>query len=549
MSGRHKKGMVNPSATPAQVSTIRAAAAHACPATMEELEGRQLLSTYYVSSSGSDSASGTSSSSPWRTISRVNKQSLHSGDKVLFKGGNSFSGGIYLPSSEGGVTISTYGSGKATINSGSSRGIDIAQTAGVHISNLNIVGNGMYNNSSSGIHLHIDWGNVDKSGFYVNNVEVRGYGHHGIEIYANGNRGSSLSNVSITNCQLHDNKWGGLKATADHHNNNKNWTISHVAAYNSPGDSGRGDVTGNGIFVADVDGALIDHYRAFNNGQHGAAPVGIWSAGSNRVTIQYCESYNNHSRSISDGGGFDFDWDTNNSVMQYNYSHGNDGPGYLLGAGSHGSDSNVIRYNITENDGRRNGRAGIQFWGNVTNAKVYNNTVFISYTGNSNTAAFFAHDSGSGGKEPRNCQIVNNIFTTTNGAKVINLWSGPANAGGIKFAGNDYYTYGGSFHLQYGNNSYSSLSSWRSAKGQEKVNGAATGYQGDPKLNSAGHGGTVGNTNYLGSLWAYKLQSSSPLVNRGTSQPSFLSSVVKTDFYGGSSLLGGHYDIGADECR
>src|SRR5215212_8471341 len=72
---------------------------------MEPLEGRQLLSTYYVSPSGSDSASGTSTASAWRSVSRVNSQSLHSGDRVLFKGGSSFSGGLYVPSAEHGVTF------------------------------------------------------------------------------------------------------------------------------------------------------------------------------------------------------------------------------------------------------------------------------------------------------------------------------------------------------------------------------------------------------------------------------------------------------------
>src|SRR2546421_959232 len=108
-----------------------------CP-TVEPLESRQLLSTYYVnSSSGSDSASGISTTSAWRSVNRVNSQTLHSGDKVLFQGGQTFSGGLYIPSSEGGVTFGTYGSGKATISSGSKAGIDIAQTAGITLSNLN----------------------------------------------------------------------------------------------------------------------------------------------------------------------------------------------------------------------------------------------------------------------------------------------------------------------------------------------------------------------------------------------------------------------------
>src|SRR5687767_12899363 len=117
-----------------------ATAATRAVATIEPLEGRRLLSTYYVSNGGSDSASGTSSGSAWKTINRVNAAQLRPGDKVLFAGGQSFSGGLYVPSAEGGtssnpVTFSTYGSGRATIRSGTKAGIDVAQTAGVHISN------------------------------------------------------------------------------------------------------------------------------------------------------------------------------------------------------------------------------------------------------------------------------------------------------------------------------------------------------------------------------------------------------------------------------
>jgi len=116
MSGRHRNRSENLSrpSRPSQAAPV-------CH--MEPLEDRQFLSTYYVSPSGSDSASGKSTSAAWRTVNRVNSQKLNDGDKVLFKGGSSFSGSLYVPSSEGGtssnpVVFSSYGSGRATIHSG-----------------------------------------------------------------------------------------------------------------------------------------------------------------------------------------------------------------------------------------------------------------------------------------------------------------------------------------------------------------------------------------------------------------------------------------------
>ena len=78
MSGRHRN--VSEKITRRPTSRL----APVCQ--MEPLEDRQFLSTYYVSPSGSDSASGRSTSAPWKTVNRVNSQKLHAGDKVSVTG-------------------------------------------------------------------------------------------------------------------------------------------------------------------------------------------------------------------------------------------------------------------------------------------------------------------------------------------------------------------------------------------------------------------------------------------------------------------------------
>ena len=44
---------------------------------------------------------------------------------------------------------------------------------------------------------------------------------------------------------------------------------------------------------------------------------------------------------------------------------------------------------------------------------------------------------------------------------------------------------------------YATLAAWQDAKGQEKLNGVATGYQGDPKFIAVGKGRTIGNADNL----------------------------------------------------
>ena len=518
-------------------------------ACVETLEPRQLMSTYYISPSGSDSASGTSTTSAWRSVSRVNSQTLHAGDSVLFQGGATFSGGLYVPSNEGGtstnpVKFGSYGTGRATISSGSSRGIDVAQTAGVNISNLNFKGNGV--NSSHGIHFHCDWSGKTLYNIKIDNVDVSGYGGYNIRIQCPSGSNSRFNDIRITNANLHDSKQGGLSITGSGHNANKNVYVGNVKAYNHAGTGSTSSVSGNGIFVADVDGAVIERCVSYNNGTNGAAPVGIWAAGSNRVTIQYCESYGNKTKTTTDGGGFDFDWDVTNSTMQYNYSHDNHGPGYILAAGTHVNDSNVLRYNVSQNDGRRNGRAGIQMWGNVKNAKIYNNVVYFSATGNDASSAFYAHNLGANNASMYNVEVRNNIFVTTGGAKLVKIQGGFSGSTTNHMVGNAYYSSGSSFRIDWNGSILGSIDSYRSSKGQERYNGVNVGFQGDPKLQGAGQGTAINNAYNLGSLWQYKLQAASPLINKGLVQPTTLSGASK-DFFGGTLPKSGLYDIGVHE--
>lgn len=78
--------------------------------------------TYYVSASGSDSNSGTSPGSAWRTVKRVDEASLQPGDGVLFEGGATFSDEALMPGASGAsgspIIFGSYGQGNATLPQG-----------------------------------------------------------------------------------------------------------------------------------------------------------------------------------------------------------------------------------------------------------------------------------------------------------------------------------------------------------------------------------------------------------------------------------------------
>jgi hypothetical protein len=99
--------------------------------------------------------------------------------------------------------------------------------------------------------------------------------------------------------------------------------------------------------------------------------------------------------------------------MQYNYSHDNTGAGYLLYQFhcARPFEDNVVRYNISENDGRTN-RGGILAVG-VSATEVYNNIVYIGPRADGSLP--FA----AAAKRTSDVRFRNNVFVPTAGRVLI----------------------------------------------------------------------------------------------------------------------------------
>ncbi len=77
--------------------------------------------TYYVSATGDDSNSGTSSKRPWKTLGKVNSLSPLPGDRILFKRGDVWIGTVKVNSSgteNKPIVFGAYGSGEKPVISG-----------------------------------------------------------------------------------------------------------------------------------------------------------------------------------------------------------------------------------------------------------------------------------------------------------------------------------------------------------------------------------------------------------------------------------------------
>ncbi|MDE0690404.1 MAG: hypothetical protein OXI61_19760 [Candidatus Poribacteria bacterium] len=171
---------------------------------------------YYVSLLGDDSNLGTSETCPWQSIERVNTAELLPGDTVLFHANQTFPGSLRLQSSRHtpcAVTLSSYGSGRATIDSGEGAGFVAKNRGDVHLSELNFIGAGASENVHSGIlFLNTLPGGIKLGDIRIHRVDVSGFKHSGIHFVAEppDQSWSGFRDVSITYTTSHDNGDAGI---------------------------------------------------------------------------------------------------------------------------------------------------------------------------------------------------------------------------------------------------------------------------------------------------------------------------------------------------
>ena len=454
---------------------------------------------YHVSPTGSDSNPGTAAE-PWQSIAKANSVNLEPGDRVLFEGGKTFDGTILLDGKDSGtsdkkVVVSSYGEGRATINGGNGSGLVAEGCSYLVIRELNFVGSGRKEgNTENGVSLS------DGEGLEVDEIDVSGFRGSGLLL-------GGLRDARATHVYAHENGAGGI-AVGGGRPPDERWServyIGYCVAENNPGNPvNLTNHSGNGIVVGTVKQCVIEYCEAMNNGwdmpRKGNGPVGIWAWNADKVVIQFCVAHHNKSPGW-DGGGFDFDGGVTNSIMQYNYSYENDGPGYFLCQYPTASvwKNNIVRYNISVNDGAKNNvGCGIEVIANdkgMSDAEVYGNTVY-----NEKGGAVGFHSIPVPGVRFRN-----NIFVTR-GEIIEGDWSH------ARFEGNSYWRIDGG---EFGVGGYESLEDWAAATGQEKIGDAIVGRYADPLLVEAGSVPEI-KPEDLAKLAAYQLREGSPCLGAG----------------------------------
>ena len=499
---------------------------------------------YYVSSTGNDSNSGTSPSSPWQTINKVNTSVFPEGAIVNFAAGQTFTGCLVanptnVPNSSASnpFTFQSYGTGIATIQSNCT-GASSSAITGDTVNGFTVDGLKIVNGSQTlnGVLLENQHHASPVQNMVVKNSEITGFAPvsgspNGGEIWIlgyamNGNKGP-LNNIQILNNRLH----GATPTSPDgagvggygYGQNISNVLVQGNVVYNLGMPA---SANGAGILAGGWSSGTIQHNQVHDIGANATScggTAGIETYNSSSVTIAYNEVFNVQPSPAytkgCDWDGIDLDGGTTNSTVQYNYTHHNAGAGYLGYDGNPSGTTwgpNTYRYNISENDDWAATQAGA--FGVIPNAPqnpvyIYGNTFFnnLAELGNAVPACFnFGYVAGTWAS---GSLIADNICDINNPSGGVNLYNNPYGQTGMTLS-NNLYNSSSSPVWVWGGTSYNSIASWQAA-GTETA--AAWG---DPLFANAGNGGTC---NWIPSSGAapqpcpqaYQLNTGSPAIGSG----------------------------------
>ncbi|HYM62181.1 MAG TPA: right-handed parallel beta-helix repeat-containing protein [Thermoanaerobaculia bacterium] len=523
--------------------------------------------TYYVSAAGNDAASGLSPAQAWRSIDRVNRALFHAGERVLFEGGRTFSGTLRLDATnvqgtaDAPVTFGSFGSGRATISSADNEALEATQVAGLRITGLRFVGTSLLNRAFNKNGLTFtNHGLRIASGVTIDHVEITGFSLCAI-LFDGADRTSGYDGVTIDRVLLHDDGYCGIAALALEPGAFRNLTISNSEIFAVDGyTTANGhlvDGSGSGIALTGLFGATIAGNAIHDSGRTGGSPFGISILNSLAVTVQANEVFSIHTATSDvSGGGIDFNG-ANESSIQYNYTHDNDGPGIRLCAcGDPRATMHdlLVRYNVSENDGRNNVAPSFLFaGGQATDAlTIFNNTIFRSGSGGNPGSAIAVNGNGHAFA---NLRFSNNLVLTDHGPSAVEV-ADPTDATNLRFERNAYFALDSALGFAWNacsfcvpavaGTTYTTAQGWASATGQEQESGTLSAITVDPFITSPGLGGTLF-PRRLSDLAAYRLASGSALIDRAKSAKELGADTGNRDFFGYAFDNGTATDIGANE--
>ncbi|WP_218577515.1 galactose-binding domain-containing protein [Phytohabitans rumicis] len=361
----------------------------------------------YVDCSATTNGTGTQTS-PWNALSTVSAQTFAPGDRVLFKRGTTCNGRVTLHGSGTAgspIVADAYGTGALPrlVGDGTWSTITVYNEEYWEFHRLEITNSGTpitesdpalipESNRRRGIYIELhDYGVGDHYQFtnlYIHDVNgPRGYDNTttgGIFLHVTGTSTPTRFNdilvadntfertdyFAVTHwttwrhrTELPGNTSGSPYATGT-------WqpATNFVIRNNSLADLGA-----DGIHTHHSVGAIMEHnvVNGHTTRDVNRCHVPIYNWNADDALIQFNEVYGG--MGTCDSTAFDFDGGNIRATLQYNYSHNNKG-GFLTICEAGTSRDNVVRYNISQNDGDE---LFSLVCGTEDNTQIYNNTFYL----------------------------------------------------------------------------------------------------------------------------------------------------------------------------
>ncbi len=361
---------------------------------------------YYVDCSAAVAGSGTKKS-PWSDLSDANAVVLAPGDRLLFKRGTTCNGMLQplgAGSAEHPALIGAYGDGPLPhiAAQGMHRAaVLLEDLAHLVVENLELTNPGNLSEPHSGIYLLAVQSRVE-------NIVIRDMYIHDVTglVTFNGTakRGGGITSdsrfdttdtqfdgVLIENNLIEDVGRSGIyfdatsASTSERPRAHEPWPAAGQNIVIRGNTLRR--LQGDGIVVHGTSGALVEHNvvragnlagRDWQSAERNCA-AGIWTWNSINAVIQYNEvsdyRFGQSPTDGCDGTGFDIDNEQEGTIIQYNYSHNNEG-GFILLCSDDEPHTGIVRYNLSVDDGKVLNVSPCKFptLGTHNDIEIYNNT-------------------------------------------------------------------------------------------------------------------------------------------------------------------------------
>jgi hypothetical protein len=422
--------------------------------------------TFHVDgAAGSDAKDGRSPQTAWKTLDKVNGTVFESGDRILFKAGTHYQGqlkpqgsGKFVNGRPAPIVIDRYGEGnkpRVDAEGKFEAALHLYNVEYWEVNNLELTNLGpepgvrrkgvfvQLEDYGSGSHIHL-------KNLYIHNVNGTSRkadgASGGIRWQTQGKtKNSRLNGLLIENCHIRRCERDGIMG-AGHIQRGADWypSLNVVIRQNLIE-----EVPGDGIVPIACDGPLVEHNVMRGCTRllpEGDAAAGMWPWACDNAVFQFNE-VSDH-KAPWDAQGFDSDWDCRGTIIQYNYSHDNEG-GFLLVCNNGGAppniginDGTIVRYNISVNDGLRAQKTrskgyfspAFHISGPVRGTKIYNNLIYVPKKPDPNIDRTMIYMDNWGGPWPEDTWFANNIFWVQDETKYV--WGGSKNH---RFENNLFY--------------------------------------------------------------------------------------------------------------